>query len=199
MQHSRLVRWTALLALSGASLAWAPAVLAQPVDTGDGVQELGEPAAWGGFDRVVGTAQWFWVQGKAMPGFELGLGREWFELDLELSFVTLTDRSSDIDGRWAGNQLGAFAMFMPVRERWLDLSVGLGGDFYFLWGVHSDAREAALTPRAVVRLWPTEDLAISLTARSYLVHSTGLELGTERNGSSGPPVLLSTGITWRFF
>ena len=90
-------------------------------------------------------------------------------------------------------------MFTPVRERWLDVSVGLGGDFYLLWGVHSEAAEAALTPRAVVRLWPTEDLAVSFTARSYLVHSSGLELGTERNGSSGPPVLLSTGITWRFF
>ncbi|MEY4551595.1 MAG: hypothetical protein RL685_7790, partial [Pseudomonadota bacterium] len=72
-------------------------------------------------------------------------------------------------------------------------------DFYLLWGVHSEASEAALTPRAVVRFWPTDALALTFTARSYLVHSDGLELGTARDGSSGPPVLLSTGITWRFF
>jgi hypothetical protein len=199
MQQARFARWTALLALVG-GLAWPSAASAQ---LADGEYEAsgaaGEPATWAGFDRVQGTAQWFWVQGKAMPGFELGLARDWFELDLELSFISLTERSRELEGRWAGNQLGAFAMFMPVREPWLDVSVGLGGDFYLLWGVHSEAAEAALTPRAVVRLWPTQELAISFSARSYLVHSAGLELGTERNGSAGPPVLLSTGITWRFF
>lgn len=199
MQQTRFARWTVPLVLGGASLAWSPAVLAQPADSSAELELTGEPQTWAGFERVLGTGQWFWVQGKAMPGFELGLSRDWFELDLELSFVTLTERSSELDGRWAGNQLGAFAMFMPVRERWLDVGVGLGGDFYLLWGVHSDASEAALTPRAVVRLWPSEDIAISVTARSHWVHSAGLELGTGRDGSSGPPVLLSTGITWRFF
>ena len=198
MQQAWIARWAAPLALAGISLAWSPAALAQPSDTE--LSETGEqPATWGGFDRVIGTGQWFWVQGKAMPGLELGLGRSWFELDLELSFVTLTERSSELDGRWAGNQLGAFAMFTPVRERWFDVSAGLGGDFYLLWGIHSDASEAALAPRAVVRLWPSADLAISASARTYLLHSGGLELGTERNGRSGPAVLLSTGITWRFF
>jgi hypothetical protein len=188
-----------LLALDVAALAWSPAALAQAEDSIESGVETEQPATWGGLDRVLGTGQWFWLQGKAMPGLELGLGRDWFELDLELSFVTLTERSRDLDGRWAGNQLGAFAMFTPVRERWVDVSVGLGGDFYLLWGVHSEASEAALTPRAVVRFWPTDALALTFTARSYLVHSDGLELGTARDGSSGPPVLLSTGITWRFF
>lgn len=199
MQQARFAHWMRLLALGGAALAWSPAALAQAEDEVESGTETEQAATWGGLDRVFGTAQWFWVQGKAMPGFELGLGRDWFELDLELSFVTLTERSRDLEGRWAGNQLGAFAMFTPVREPWVDVSVGLGGDFYLLWGVHSEASEAALTPRAVVRVWPTEDLALTFTARSYLVHSDGLELGTSRNGSSGPPLLLSTGITWRFF
>jgi hypothetical protein len=199
MQRARVAHWTTLLALGGAALMWAAAAQAQPDDAAEYGEELEPPPTWAGFDRVLGTGQWFWLQGKAMPGLELGLRRDWFELDLELSFVTLTDRSRDLDGRWAGNQLGAFAMFLPVRERWVDVSVGLGGDFYLLWGVHSEASEAALTPRAVVRFWPAEEVALTFTARSYLVHSSGLELGTERDGRSGPPVLLSTGITWRFF
>lgn len=198
MQQARFARWAAPLAVLVTSGAWSSAALAQPSDTEEG-EGLQEPTTWAGFDRVIGTGQWFWVDGKAMPGLELGLGRSWFELDLELSFITLTERSSELDGRWAGNQLGAFAMFTPVREPWLDVSLGLGGDFYLLWGVHSGKTEAALTPRAMVRLWPTEDLAISFSARSYLVHSEGVELGVERDRSSGPPVLLSTGITWRFF
>ncbi len=206
-------RWSTLLALGAACLLRAPAARAQlegdPGDpAGDATSHLihdetaapaDETETWSGLDRVLGSAQWFWVQGKAMPGFELGLGRERFELDVELSFVTLMERSSELDGRWVGNQLGVFAMFSPVRERWVDVSLGLGGDFYLLWGVHSDASEVALAPRAVLRLWPSEQLAISVSARSYVLHGSGLELGTARDGSASLPLLLSTGITWRFF
>jgi hypothetical protein len=133
-----------------------------------------------------------------MPGVELGLGRGWFEADVELSFIGLTRSSPDLDASFVGNQLGAFLMLTPLRERYYDVSVGLGGDFYLLWGIHSGAREAALAPRAVARIWPLENLAVTLTARSYLLHSEGLELGTAREGGSGPPILISTGLTWRF-
>jgi hypothetical protein len=150
-------------------------------------------------DRVLATGQWFWLQGKAMPGIELGVGRGLFELDLELSFISLTERSPDLDGSWVGNQLGVFLMLTPLRERYYDVNVGLGGDFYLLWGIHSGAREAALTPRVVARIWPLENLAVTFMARTYLLHSEGLDLGTARDGGSGPPILLSTGVTWRFF
>jgi hypothetical protein len=150
-------------------------------------------------DRVMASGQWFWLQGKAMPGIELAAGRGLVEFDLELSFLTLTERSPDLDGSFLGNQLGAFVMLTPLRERYFDLNIGMGGDFYLLWGIHSNAREAALTPRVVARIWPLENLGVTFSARSYLLHSDGLDLGTARDGSSGPPILLSTGITWRFF
>jgi hypothetical protein len=149
-------------------------------------------------DRLLGTAQWSWLQGKAMPGIGLAAGRGLFEIDLELSLL-LTERSRDLDGSVLGNQLGAFLMFTPLRERYFDVNIGLGGDFYFLWGIHSAAREAALTPRVVARIWPLEHLGVTFLARYYLLHSDGLDLGTAHDGSSGPPILLSTGITWRFF
>ena len=79
------------------------------------------------------------------------------------------------------------------------VSVGIGGDFYLLWGIHEDATEAALAPRLVARIWPLADLALSFSARTHLLHSDGLGLGTQRDGSAGPPLLISTGITWRFF
>jgi len=150
-------------------------------------------------DRVLGSGQWFWLQGKAMPGVELAVGRGLVEMDLELSFLTLTESSRDRDGSWLGNQLGLFLMLTPLRERYFDVSIGLGADLYLLWGIHSDVREAAFTPRVVARLWPLERLGVTFMARSYLLHSDGLDLGTARDGSSGPPILLSTGITWRFF
>ena len=150
------------------------------------------------FDRVVGSGQWFWTQDKVMPGIELGLGRGLVEFDFELSFVASTQRSRDWDGTLLGNQLGAYLMLNPLRERYVDLSLGLGGDFYLLWGIHSDAAEAALVPRVSVRLWPLERLGITLTARTYLLPSRGLELGAQRDGSEAPAFLFSSGITWKF-
>jgi hypothetical protein len=150
-------------------------------------------------DRVLASGQWFWLQGKAMPGIELAMGRGLVEIDLELSFLTLTERSRDLDGSWLGNQFGAFLMLTPLRERYFDLNIGLGADLYLLWGVHSGVREAALTPRVVARIWPLEHLGVTFMARSYLLASHGLDLGTTRDGDSGPPILISTGVTWRFF
>jgi hypothetical protein len=150
------------------------------------------------FDHVIGSGQWFWTQNKAMPGIELGLGRGLVEFDFELSFVVSTQRSRDWDGTLLGNQLGAYLMLTPLRQRYVDLSLGLGGDFYLLWGIHSEASEAALVPRVALRLWPLERLGITLTARTYLFPSRGLELGTRRDGSEAPAFLLSSGITWKF-
>lgn len=158
--------------------------------------EAGEGTPW--LDRALGTAQWFWLQGKVMPGFELALGRGLLEADLELSFIGLTDGSRELEGGVVGNQLGGYLMLTPLRERHYDVSAGLGVDGYFLWGIHSDAREAALAPRVVARIWPVEQLALTLGARTYLLESDGLELGTARNGHAAPRVLISTGLTWRF-
>ena len=149
-------------------------------------------------DRVLGTGQWFWLQGKAMPGFELDMGRDLFEVDLELSFIGLTERSHELDSGFVGNQVGTYLMLTPLRNRYFDVSAGLGADIYLLWGIHPDAHEAAFAPRVVARIWPLEDLALTVSARTYLFESDGLELGTARNGSEAPRVLISTGLTWRF-
>jgi hypothetical protein len=149
-------------------------------------------------DLVLGTGQWFWLQGKAMPGFELAVGRGLVEADLELSFIGLTRGSRQLEGGFVGNQLGAYLMLTPLRERYCDVSAGLGVDAYFLWGIHPDAREAAFAPRVVARFWPLQDLALTASVRTYLLQSDGLELGTARDGSEAARVLISTGVTWRF-
>jgi hypothetical protein len=199
---SRSISRLATLACALASLICLPGVAPAAttaelgVDAGTDAANLERaPVA----DRVLGTGQWFWLQGKAMPGIEFAAGRGLFELDLELSFLTLTEHSRELDSSFLGNQLGAFLMLTPLRGRYFDLNIGLGGDFYLLWGIQSGVREAALAPRVVARIWPFENLGLTFMARSYLLHSDGMDLGTARDGSSGPPILLSTGITWRFF
>jgi hypothetical protein len=193
------LHWCAPLVLGLAGIFFALPARAQPADAEAPTDAASEsPADSKAADRVSITGQWFWMQGKAMPGIELGMGRGLFELNVEISFVTLTQPSANFDGSLLGNQFGAYAMLTPLRNRYCDLSVGLGGDFYLLWGIHSDARKGALAPRLVARVWPSENLALTFSARSYLVHGVGLDLGTARDGSSGPPILLSTGITWGF-
>ena len=186
VQRSRSVALIVLLSLSLPGVARAQS---EQWETGERRPVL---------DRVLGTGQWFWLQGKVMPGFELDLGRGLFELDLELSFIGSTEDSRQLDGGFVGNQLGAYLMLTPLRDRYYDVSAGLGVDGYFLWGIHPDAREAAFAPRVVARIWPLPDLALTFSARSYLLESDGLELGTARDGSQAPRILISTGLSWRF-
>jgi hypothetical protein len=143
------------------------------------------------------SAQAFWAQGKVMPGAALGLRFGAVELDLEAALLWLTEPAPPRGLTFLGNQIGAHLMFLPVRERYFDLGVGLGGDFYWLWNVHGDAFEPALALKAEGNLWLTPQLAVYAAARAYPWKSSGLELGTTRGSEDELPVLFSTGITWR--
>jgi hypothetical protein len=143
------------------------------------------------------SVQAFWAQGKVMPGAALGLRFGAVELDLEASLLWLTEPAPPRGITFLGNQVGAHLMFLPVRERYFDFGVGLGGDFYWLWNVHGDAVEPALALRAEGNLWLAPRLGVHAAARAYPWKSSGLELGTTRADEEALPVLFSTGITWR--
>lgn len=143
------------------------------------------------------SAQAFWIQGKVMPGVAYGARLGFVELDLEASLLWLTEPAPPRGITHLGSQLGAHVMFLPVRERYFDLGVGLGGDFYWLWNVHGDAVEAALALKTEGNLWITPELGIYATARAYPLTSSGLELGSTPDADEGLPLLFSTGITWR--
>jgi hypothetical protein len=142
-------------------------------------------------------AQGFWAQGKVMPGAALGLRLGAVELDLEATLLWLTEPAPPRGLTFLGNQIGAHLMLLPVRERYCDVGVGLGGDFYWLWNVHGDAVEPALALKAEGNLWLTPRLGLHAAARVYPWKSPGLELGSTRADEAGSPVLFSTGITWR--
>jgi len=190
------------VAIAAASLASAaePALDAAAEGSRDteSSTETAEPATPHLLDRFTATAFWFWADGKVMPGLELSGGKDWFQLDIELAFVALSKSSPDFDGTFLGNQLGIFAMFTPLRDRYYEVSAGIGADFYLLWGIQSEVVERALAPRLSARIWPLEHVAVTLTARAYPVHTSGLDLGTRRDGSDGSPLLITSGITWGF-
>ncbi len=139
----------------------------------------------------------FWAQGKVCPGLELSLGGQWLHGTLEAALIFVTDSTPSFDGSLLGNQLGAFLEATPLQLPNLELGAGLGADFFLLWGISQNASESALAARILLRLI-YDPFSVSVSGRTYLLASEGLELGTSRSGSSGPAVLLTTGLTYRF-
>jgi hypothetical protein len=142
-------------------------------------------------------SQWFWASGKAMPGLALRAGKGIWWLDLEASLIHLTQSSNELDVHFLGNQFGLFAMVRAKPMKRLELAAGLGADIYGLWNIHGDEWQVALALRTTAHVALASRVGIFGTARAYPLSTGGLELGTYRDGSSGLPVLFSTGIEWR--
>lgn len=148
-------------------------------------------------ELVLGV-QYFWVSGKSMPGLTLQVGRGLFALDLEASLLWLTESAQELDLSFVGMELGASVMLVPLRSRRFRAAAGLGADVYYPWRIHADAVEAALAAKVTLHGWLTPEVALFATARTYPLGTPGLELGSERDGSSALPVLFTSGIAWRF-
>lgn len=155
-----------------------------------------EPARSRAKEWGLGT-QWQWAQGKAMPGVTLRLGGGLWSGVLETSLIWLTEPDPERRFRFLGSQLGAFLMVRPLSVGRVDLAVGLGVDYYPLWNVHGDEWQLAFAARASGHVWLTSKVGLFATARAYPVSTSGLDLGTHRDGSLALPVLLATGLEWR--
>jgi hypothetical protein len=147
--------------------------------------------------------QWFWVSQKTMTGAMLRAGRGRWSGAFEASLIFDTDvRSRDArrpeqDSAFLGAQFGGYVMASPIQNQRFELSLGAGVDYYRLWGIHASAWELALAARATAHLRLVAGFGVFASARVYPLSSSGLELGTYRNGERGLPVLFSTGIEWR--
>lgn len=178
-----------------AAAVCAPAALAQSDDPAESAADDA-----GGSEKPIGSllsAHAFWAQGKVMPGVAYGARLGFLELDLETSLLWLTEPAPPRGVTHLGSQFGAHVMYLPVRERYFDFGVGLGGDLYWLWNVHGDAVEAALAIKLEGNLWVTPALGIYATARAYPLQSSGLALGSAPEPDEALPLLFSTGVTWR--
>jgi hypothetical protein len=143
-------------------------------------------------------AQWLWASGKAMPGVLLRAGHRTVWFDFETSLIALTEAAPEFDTRLLGSQLGFYLTFRPVYSRRWELATGLGSDVYSLWNVHGDEWQAALSARVAGHFWLFERSGLFVTARVYPITSSGVELGVTREHARGLPVLLGTGVEWRF-
>ena len=139
--------------------------------------------------------QGFFVAQKVMPGLALRLGKYWGPR-FEASFIWTTQSVAPL-GSFLGNQFALYLEGTPVRSSWFELNGGLGADIYYLWGIHGDLTQISLSAEANLSCWFTPRLGALLGVRGYPLHTSGLELGTRRDGSTGSPVLISVGIEWR--
>src|SRR6185295_17873591 len=95
-----------------------------------------------------------------------------------------------------GAQFGGYAMASPIHSRRFELGLGLGLDYYRLWGIHASQWELALSGRADAHLRVVSNFGVFASTRVYPLSTSGLELGTYRDRERGLPVLFSTGIEW---
>ncbi len=139
---------------------------------------------------------WYWVSGKVMPGFSLFFG-ELFGGQVSVAPIWSTQDGNAPDETFLGAKFGLLAMMHPYSGEWVDLRVGLGVDIYYLGGINGDVSEVALAMTADATTWLTPKLGLFVGFRGYPLASTGLELGTDRSGDAGIPLLFQTGIRFR--
>jgi hypothetical protein len=143
-------------------------------------------------------AQAFWVVGKVMPSVVLRIDLHrllWLDVEAGLIFVTNPPPGSD---SFVGSPFSAHLLFAPFRTSKVELAAGLGADTHYLWGINGDHAEVALALIASAHYWLTPKFGVFASARGYPIATSGLELGTFRNGSAGLPVLFATGVAWSY-
>jgi hypothetical protein len=187
------VKYLSALAATGLALGLSTVVHAAPVEPDFTTDEGAGPKLGEGGLGV----QWQWVQGKAMPGITLRLGRGLWSGVFETSLIWLTEPDPERRYRFLGSQFGAFLMVRPLRVGRLDLAAGFGLDYYPLWNIHGDEWQLALAARASGHVRLGSNVSLFGTARYYPVSTSGVELGTRRDGSFALPVLFGTGLEWR--
>lgn len=145
---------------------------------------------------VWGSAGFFWVSGKAMPNFSLSLG-QLFWGEVGVAPIWSTDEFDGSDDRFLGAKFGLLGMIRPYSNRWVDLRAGIGADIYYLAGINGDVSEASFVVVGDATAWATKRIGFFGGVRVYPLATTGLELGTDRNGDVGSPLLFETGIRFR--
>jgi len=142
--------------------------------------------------------QTLWADAKAIPALTLRVGRGRAWLDLEVAGVWLTEPSRELDVTFLGNEFGAALLLSPVSTRRFELRLGAGGDFFYLWHVHANEWQTALSTRAALHAWLGDRVGLFAAARAYPLHTRGLGLGVTRAGRERLPILFSTGVEWGF-
>jgi len=172
-------------------------LLSRAASANDPVQAARSGARRAVLDVRAGV-QTLWADGKRMPALTLRVGRGLGWVDLEAAGIWLSEPSRELDVTFLGNEFGAAVMLSPVSTGRVELRLGAGGDFFYLWHVHANEWQGALSTRAALHVWLGDRVGLFGAARAYPVHTRGLGLGVTRAGRERLPVLFSTGVEWGF-
>ena len=136
------------------------------------------------------------ITSKPNAGFDLRLGRQ-IAARLEANLRWTSEPIEQVDATFLGVQWGAYLEGAPVSTERVDLNLSLGADIHTMFNIHSDFVELALSTAVSGTFWFTHELGAIVGVRAYPLASSGLELGTDRNGVRGVPVLATVGLKWR--
>lgn len=169
--------------------------VAQASDWQPGALEPGAEEAQGIHGRL--GLQSLWVSEKVVVGPTMRIGQGMFFGRLETHLMWTTDTPAEFDRPFLGSQYGLYFEVLPLRHRYVELSVAAGADIFHLWGLHGNEVQASFSVKAGTRIRLTRQLGLNLEMRAYPVTSRGLELGTDRQGQEQPPLLFGTALEWR--
>ncbi len=142
--------------------------------------------------------QWAFASEQIAAGPVLAVGGEGFWLDLEAPFLFTTKEAPELTANFLGNRWGIHGFWAPHASKTVRVRVGLGGDFYSLWGIHGDEFKAALALRADVTYWVQPNLGAELGVRGYPLSSEGLSVVRGPGGLEGVPVFLTAALHYRW-
>lgn len=136
----------------------------------------------------------FLARGKVMPGVMMHASMPGLYIGAETALLWLVEQRPGYDGSFLGSQVGIHAGMNVLHRSGVDINLGLGPDFYWLWGMTSSAAERALALRAEVHYWPDRTHGLVFGARVYPLATDGLQLGEKQAGGAGWPVLFTLGV-----
>jgi len=151
------------------------------------------PALGSGFDADI-----YLTKDKTMVGLGLSMIEGRLGLDLDLAFIYLNEGSERAgfseDDSFVGNLLGVHLIYQPLKQGPAQGRVGVGFDYWALWGINGDEYKMGLPIFVEGRYFLVPGVNTHVQIRSYLVASDGLGLGVDFDGEETTPVLVTVGI-----
>ena len=145
--------------------------------------------------------EYFLVNDKTIGAIQFG-GEINPMLDISADFGFVTshedESSQGAAGRFLGSLFGLHLLHRQTIGQGMQLRLGGGLDYWSLYGIHPDEGVGGLVFLSEFRGQIVPNSMFFLRSRFYVVRSAGLQPGVDREGNESAPIVLSTGLVWRF-
>jgi hypothetical protein len=146
-------------------------------------------------------AEIFLVEDKTIAGLDLNIvfnGRVGVHIGFDAIVAKEIAPRHNVGDNWLGGLFGAHLFFRVPVAPTLEMRIGTGVDAWLLSGIASGESKYAWPIYLEGRLVPARHAGLFIRARHYIVHSEGLLVGEDYNGTSKQAILLSAGAVYVF-